>query len=112
MYGVIGLGNSKLKGKFRTTFDKNANDKDLDFELKLSAPGIEYQEIGLFLGNIIQVIRISMGDYAAITSSDYLTEKENYLFWFIWIITTAVTNIVFLNFIVAEASASYNEVSG
>jgi len=76
-----------------------------------SAPGIEYIKIGLFFGNIFQVVRISMGDFAVIAAADYLPEAENYLFWVIWLITVVLTCIIFLNFIVAEASASYTEVA-
>lgn len=52
-----------------------------------------------------------MGDFGAIAAADYLTAQENYLFWFIWLLTAVITCIIFLNFIVAEASASYTEVS-
>ena len=104
MYGVLGLGNYKLYGEFRDNFNK-------DGELDDSAPGVEYKKIGLFFGNILQTVRISMGDFGAIAAADYLTAQENYLFWFIWLLTAVITCIIFLNFIVAEASASYTEVS-
>ena len=52
-----------------------------------------------------------MGDFGAITPSDYLTPAENYIFWVIWILTAVITCIIFLNFIVAEAGASYTAVS-
>ena len=48
MYGVLGLGNSKIPGGFR--------DQYFDFEkqeLDSGAPGIEYDKIGLFFGNFI-----------------------------------------------------------
>lgn len=75
--------------------------------MKGDAPGIEYEKVGLFFGNFLQTMRISMGDFAAIGAADYLSEQENYLFWFIWLLTAVLTCIIFLNFIVAEASASY-----
>ena len=37
--------------------------------------------------------------------------EENVLFWVLFFFTLIFTNIIFLNFIVAEASASYSEVS-
>ena len=40
-----------------------------------------------------------------------LTQQENWIFWLVWILTVIVTNVVFLNFIVAEASASYTKVT-
>lgn len=111
MYGVLGLGNFRLYGEFRDAFDVNAKKPGLPPVLDDSAPGVEYKKVGLFFGNILQTIRISMGDFAAIAAADYLTEKENYLFWFIWLLTAVITCIIFLNFIVAEASASYTTVS-
>ena len=110
MYGVLGVGNYKLKGTFQDTFYK-VDEPGGDLVLDPSAPGIEYIKIGLFFGNIFQVVRISMGDFAVIAAADYLPEAENYLFWVIWLITVVLTCIIFLNFIVAEASASYTEVA-
>ena len=52
-----------------------------------------------------------MGEFDSIASADYLSTHENYMFWFTWLLTTVLTCIIFLNFIVAEASASYIEVS-
>ena len=65
--------------------------------------------VGLFLGYIISTLRMSLGDFD-FEASMYLTEKENLLFWFIWSLTIIMTCIVFLNFIIAEASASYESV--
>ena len=56
-------------------------------------------------------LRFSMGDFSGIDASFYLQEVENIIFWILWIITVGITNIVFLNFIVAEASASYTKVT-
>jgi hypothetical protein len=52
-----------------------------------------------------------MGDFSVLDAADYLDKEENQLFWFVLLITIVVTLIIFLNFIVAEASASYTEVS-
>ena len=38
-----------------------------------NAPGYEYHQVGLFIGNMLSTIRISMGDFAAISSANYLT---------------------------------------
>jgi hypothetical protein len=111
MYGVLGLGNYKVGGKFRIDFNKWETDTMKDPEMSDGAPGLEYKKVGMFFGNYLQTMRISMGDFSCIAASDYLSPSENYLFWFIWTLTTIITCIIFLNFIVAEASASYNEVS-
>ena len=63
------------------------------------------------MGNFISVMRISLGDQSIIKGVEYLTKEENILFWIIWVLAVIVNCIVFLNFIVAEASNTYNNVS-
>lgn len=75
-------------------------------------PGVEYKEIGLFIGNVFDVLRTTLGDYNCISTSMYLDESETYIFWLAWMIVVIVGCIIFLNFIIAEASASYEKVSG
>ena len=50
-----------------------------------------------------------MGDFD-FGGLDYLTEYEATLFWLIWFFIILLSNIIFLNFIIAEASASYENV--
>ena len=52
-----------------------------------------------------------MGDFSLIDPSVDLERNENIIFWISWFITLIITNIIFLNFIVAEASAIYSVVS-
>ena len=54
---------------------------------------------------------MSIGDYANLPAAGSLSYTSNIVYWFIWLITVIVTCVIFLNFIVAEASNSYNEVS-
>ena len=35
---------------------------------------------------------------------------DNVMFWIIWVLSVTLTSIIFLNFIIAEASASYSKV--
>ena len=56
-------------------------------------------------------LRVSIGDFSCIGSSTTLTVAENRIFWVLWFIAVIITNVVFLNFIVAEASASYAKVT-
>ena len=72
--------------------------------------GTENNAIGLHFGVWEWTLRLSMGDSSAIGYSHELTPAENWIFWFIWFLITIVTCIIFLNFIVAEASASYTKV--
>lgn len=52
---------------------------------------------------------MSIGDFD-FDGANYLSKEENILYWFIWLIVVIVTCIIFLNFIIAEASASYEKV--
>ena len=79
------------------------------FEGPDELPGEEYQYVGLFVANFINVLRTSLGDFD-FGASEYLTPSENILFWFIWFFIVVLTCVVFLNFIIAEASASYDKI--
>ena len=48
-----------------------------------------------------------MGDFGAIDAAQYLSKEDIWIFWIIWFINVIVTCVIFLNFIVAEASESY-----
>lgn len=73
--------------------------------------GDEYEQIGTFFGNIVDVLRTTMGDYKCIELARYLEKDELIIFWLAWMIIVIVGSIIFLNFIIAEASASYEKVS-
>ena len=74
-------------------------------------PAKDYQAVGLMAGDFIWTLRLSMGDGAAIEAAKKLAVPENILFWLMWLLVTIITSIIFLNFIVAEASASYVKVT-
>ena len=103
LWGALGLGNDK----------KNINPQFSDAFLGETSgyPGVEYKEIGLFVGNVFDVLRTTLGDYNCINTSLFLESGETYLFWFMWMIVVIIGCIIFLNFIIAEASASYSKVS-
>lgn len=52
---------------------------------------------------------MSMGDYD-FEGANYLESDLNRIYWFCWALIVAITCIIFLNFIIAEASASYEKV--
>ena len=52
---------------------------------------------------------MSLGDFN-FDASIYLTKEENYIYWCMWFCVVLMTCIVFLNFIIAEASNSYDGV--
>lgn len=53
---------------------------------------------------------MSLGDGSAIGATTNLTKIEMKIFWLMWMMTVIVTCIIFLNFVVAEACASYTRV--
>lgn len=75
-----------------------------------SYPGVEYRMINRFFANIITIIRMSMGDFD-VNAVVYMEKASSIIFWVMWIIIVLVTAVIFLNFIVAEASASYEKIS-
>jgi hypothetical protein len=58
---------------------------------------------------MICILRISIGDLD-FDGSTYLNPFENQSYMFIIILTIVVTNIIFMNFIIAEVSSSYQSV--
>ena len=53
---------------------------------------------------------MSTGSYD-FNAANILDDRENVMYWAIWLIIIVMTNVVFLNFIIAEACASYEKVS-
>lgn len=105
MLGVLGVGNPALEGKLRATFvDENG-------ELKDFPPGYEYYQIGYLVGNFFNVMRLSMGDTSVLGGMEYMTPGEQIMLWIVLLLAIAVNCIVFMNFIVAQASATYANVS-
>ena len=64
----------------------------------------------MFIGNFIWTFRLSLGDYDLIGEVIGMPFADNVMFWLVWVISVALTSIIFLNFIIAEASASYSKV--
>ena len=102
LIGVLEIGNLKADGKFKDTFAGQESG---------GYPGIEYEKIGLFWGNIASTLKMSTGDFGIITAALYLDAEENIIFWICWVVIVVVTCIVFLNFIIAEAGHSYEAVN-
>jgi hypothetical protein len=52
---------------------------------------------------------MALGDFD-FDASYYLSDAENWLYWVTWFQVVVITCIIFLNFIIAEASNSYQIV--
>ena len=105
MFSVLGLGNPRVPGNYRQSYvDPNGN---LDGE----HPYEVYKFVGTLVANIVETFKLSLGDYSIIGLCGYLEKEDNILFWFLWFLVLISTLIIFLNFLIAEASNSYNVVS-
>lgn len=108
MFSVMGLGNVKHYGSYRDVFydEKAINNLNAD------APNFAYRQISIFYANIIQMFRISMGDFAIIDCIKFSDKQEDViLFWILWFLMVIVLAVIFMNFVVAEATETYNEVN-
>lgn len=107
IFAVLGVGNSKIEGDFKDYVEEIDLRDDVDQPENM--PMEEYENIGLFFGYIFSTLRASIGDFD-FEASTYLNSQENYLYWFIWLLSIVLTCIIFLNFIIAETSASYESI--
>jgi hypothetical protein len=64
----------------------------------------------MFIGNYIWTFRLSLGDYDLMGEVPGMSDFDNVTFWIFWVLSVTLTSIIFLNFIIAEASASYSKV--
>ena len=86
------------------------NDESLRMIITQEYPGYEYKHLGVFWGNIVTVLRLSLGDFSILEDVGSQERYQSVLFWGIWLLTVITTSLIFLNFIVAEAQNSYNRV--
>lgn len=57
------------------------------------------------------MLRLSLGDLAIIHNVKYVRkDEEEVVFWIIFILVILNLNIIFINFIIAEVSKTYNTV--
>lgn len=57
----------------------------------------------------MSTLRICVGDFD-FDATQYMLPEENAVWWIMWLATVLLGNMIFLNFIIAEASASYENV--
>jgi len=74
--------------------------------------GQEYMDMHLLMARLIDTLKVSLGDLGLIGTSMDLGLEDNILFFICLMLVIVVTFIIFLNFIIAEASASYETVAG
>ena len=73
-------------------------------------PGFEYKNVNEFAKNVLIILRFSLGDFD-FGATNHLNDFERTVFWITWVIIVLMTCVVFLNFIIAEVSESYQTVN-
>ena len=63
-----------------------------------------------FFAYWLSTFNVSLGNFDFDPPTMLNGKAENIMYWCLWTITLVMTNIVFLNFIIAEASESYAKV--
>jgi len=99
---VIGIGNKNVPGKYKEKWDDGFFDGADDI------PYQEYDNVSMVTANLIHTFRMSLGDFD-FYSVIFLNEDEALLYWIAWILIVTVTLIIFINFIIAEASALFEK---
>jgi hypothetical protein len=74
-----------------------------------TGPDKEYLMVDKLVAKFIVVLRVSIGDFGFDTST-YLTELQNQLYWVTFLMMCTVSCIIYMNFIIAEVSATYQKV--
>ena len=83
----------------------------LVFDLLGGNPSHEYREIGPFSGNVMYTLRLSLGNFDFSTLEDpNKKDWEQRMFWITWYSYVIFGTLIFLNFIIAEVSNSYEIV--
>ena len=102
IFAVLQAGNYNMSDTdFYEFYQENESEGDY--------PNEEYKYIGLFFGYFASTLRTSLGDFD-FGASYFLSRADNFTYWLIWFIVVVIMCIIFLNFIIAEASASYQNV--
>lgn len=70
----------------------------------------EYRKIGFLAGNLFTTFRLALGDFDFSMIENKTLTKQHILFWITWLIMVIFSSLIFLNFIIAEVSSSYNKV--
>jgi hypothetical protein len=61
-----------------------------------------------FSSHFMATLFLSLGDPGMIENTNSLNKDDSFLFWFSWLIVVAMTSIIMLNFVIAEATFVYD----
>lgn len=84
------------------------------FSLILDVLGIdgaeEYQTLPPMFKSIISTLRLTLGDFEFEILSEHLSPEQRIMYWISWVVMFFLGTLIFLNFIIAEVSSSYEDV--
>ena len=125
-YGVLGLGNYNVKGPYRDSvvaaWKEKYPGKPFSEDYHFENPAVfnefgdaaslmpQYMYLPKFFAYWLSCFNVSLGNFDFDPPTMLNGAAENIMYWFLWMITLVITNIIFLNFIIAEASESYANV--
>ena len=127
IFSVTSIGNVILPGGLHDKYyDKFPNHHDatkiVSYDpMVIIGPGLnldvnelitseEYLHMDMFMGLILGVMRTSIGDFD-FSGLEYPNQKDSFLYFIVWFLCVLLSNIIFLNFIIAELSNIYEKVS-
>ena len=90
-------------------FELSSDESIQNIRSRPNFPTKEYMHLPYFLQHIFTVTRMSLGDFD-FTAAILLDPFYNIIFWIVWLSIVSMTCVIFLNFIIAEVSASYETV--
>lgn len=81
-----------------------------EFQKTSVYPGVEYKHVGHFIGNMLTIARMTIGENE-FSASHYIDNvPKNVIVFLVWGVVLFMMIIIYLNFIVAEAKSSFERV--
>jgi hypothetical protein len=72
----------------------------------------EYRMIGPFFGNCMYCMRLSFGQIrTTVFAEDQMSPEDKVLFWFIFVAINVFSGLIFLTFVIARVTDSYDTVN-
>jgi hypothetical protein len=90
-------------------FEFSDDEETRGIQLTSTGPDKEYMMLNKLFSRVIAVMRISIGDFG-FDATHYMDTWTISFYWTMFLIICSMTCIIFMNFIIAEVSATYQDV--
>jgi len=90
-------------------YEFNDNPETRGTQYTSIGPDKEYLLLHKLICRFFHIMRLSIGDFN-FDASTYVETFQNHLYWIVYFFAMFLTCIIFMNFIIAEVSASYQGV--